>query len=72
VGTRKESNVQHHTIQTLSKREIDERIGRVMSEIAALAGNEGEGKGTEAQLCRPVWITPRALVERMKRFLVYN
>jgi len=72
VRTRKEQPVQRQTIQTLSKKEIDERIERVMSEIAVLVGGEGGAEGSGAPPRLPVWITPRALVERMRRFLVYN
>jgi len=67
-----ENRVQRQIVPTLSKREIEERIGRVMSEIAALAGCDVEAQGSDTRPCHPVWIAPSDLVARMRRFLVYN
>ncbi len=68
----KEYEVRRQTYQTLSKREIDERIECVMREVAASFQEDGDSPAHEAGLLRPRWITPRILVDRMRRFIVYN
>lgn len=69
---RKEHEVQRPTLEPLSKREIDERIGHVMREVAAGVTEAGSATSAHARPMVPRWITPRELVERMQRFIVYN
>lgn len=68
---KKEHEVQRQTFQPLSQREIDERIQHLASEVAAV-GSPAADRAPGASASLPRWITPRELVERMQRFLVYN
>jgi hypothetical protein len=54
------------TMRPLSKREIDDRIQRLISEVTA---HEGGTCGTTRQ---PRWIAAGELVRRMQRFLSHN
>ena len=70
VTVRKEPHVQPPSpgFAPLSKREIDRRIERLMTEVAAPAPHE-DGAPQGARLR---WIHPRDLVARLKPFLGQN
>lgn len=57
------------TIRPLSQDEIDRKIHSVITEVTALAGDEGP---QELGGCEPRWITASELVQRMRPFLVLN
>ena len=56
-------------IRSLSKDEIDRRIGSVITEVTAALGDEGPEKFGG---CGPRWICASELVRRMRPFLVLN
>lgn len=72
MNSDKEQPLEQGIFQPLSKREIDRRIECVMNEVAAADSLVAEHSSPSGESLRPRWISPRELVERMRRFIVYN
>jgi hypothetical protein len=60
------------TMRPLTKREIDERIHRLVTEVIAWGDHEHDDDATAAGALRPRWIAASELVQRMSRFLSHN
>jgi len=60
------------TIRALTKREIDRRIQGLVEEVALLRKGRAAAEGEPADPLRPRWIEPADLVQRLRKFVVYN